>query len=189
MRILPPPNQPSRCSYSLDSVMSLCLLPWLSKPVNSSAWTLMSQLLVSQLPFGPALHYQASPRSHNVISVVWELILDCMVALRHLKGLVKPIKVAWWSTHRLTHFGLETHWKFVLFACWSGHWVTGYNVIIFLLKSARLGTSKMKDPIPEPVPPATEWHNTNPSRLSLLSASLSIISRISSCLASSKQTW
>jgi hypothetical protein len=33
---------------------------------------------------------------------------------------------------------------------------------------------------PEPVPPAIEWHRTKPSRLSLPSASLSIMSIISS---------
>ena len=34
--------------------------------------------------------------------------------------------------------------------------------------------------IPDPVPPAIEWHNKKPSRLSLSSASLSIISMMSS---------
>lgn len=43
-----------------------------------------------------------------------------------------------------------------------------------------LSLSSRKDPMPEPVPPAMEWQRTNPSRLSLLSASRSNMSNISS---------
>jgi len=44
--------------------------------------------------------------------------------------------------------------------------------------------SNIYDPNPEPVPPAIEWHNMKPSNESLPSASLSIISVISSTFSS-----
>ena len=46
--------------------------------------------------------------------------------------------------------------------------------------------SRMNDPRPEPVPPAIEWVNINPSKLSDPSASLSTISNNSSSLYSAK---
>lgn len=68
--------------------------------------------------------------------------------------------------------------KSYLISSWLGN--TLYVWIIFFGKWSD-NRSMMYEPIPDPVPPAIEWHSTNPSRLSLPSASRSIMSNTSSC--------
>lgn len=73
---------------------------------------------------------------------------------------------------------------------------TAFHMTLYAMQLTRLGKteyvcmsffgylsvslSSRNDPIPDPVPPAIEWQSTNPSRLSLLSASRSRMSNISS---------
>ena len=60
------------------------------------------------------------------------------------------------------------------------------KVYIIFLGNLSFNFSKTKEPKPEPVPPAIECVNINPSKLSLPSASLSTISKSSSSLYSAK---
>ena len=62
-------------------------------------------------------------------------------------------------------------------SCWLGK---TEEVWMSFLGKRSLRHSRRKEPMPEPVPPAMEWHMRNPSRDSEPSASRSIISMISS---------
>lgn len=65
-----------------------------------------------------------------------------------------------------------------LISSWLGN--TLYvSIIFFGYRSVKC--SSINEPIPEPVPPAIEWHKTNPWRLSPPSASRSNMSNTSSC--------
>ena len=64
-------------------------------------------------------------------------------------------------------------WSFSTVHCDTVHL---YVYVLYL----SLSLSSRKEPMPDPVPPAMEWQRTKPSRLSLLSASRSRMSNISS---------
>lgn len=68
--------------------------------------------------------------------------------------------------------------QFYLISSWFGN--TLYVWINFLGNRSD-SRSMIYDPMPDPVPPAIEWHKTKPSKLSLPSASRSMMSNTSSC--------